>query len=415
KRIKIKQTKNIVMGLSSAELGYHKKESDFSWLVKNGILESKDVIYIFQNNIPKEARKLNHERGIIAYSERELLSTIESSKKIILIVNQISSLLKHLVKCDFEGLYLYKVETEFRFWSPLIKKINPINVLYSLAQGWPELHIVPFLSHHNIKTSNWFYGAGEFAYKTSSSQFNDNNIRFCLREADQTLVWNELTRKLLNDRQWIQTKNKIHVYGPVMNGCWNNLKLQKNIEKFTIVVFDSESMKSHARLQRGHGPFYELSTQEGFYKGIQDLLKKYPDAKFIIKGKKPITNNPLYHDVSSLNELKNMANGNVTFEELKTDPLSLISIADLVISSPFTSPGLAAIALGVPSIYYDSTKFCKSTFKNAFDSITLNTSQELINVVEKVKNNEFKFTEDALAYFNQISPDEMSSKIKDLL
>ena len=134
-----------------------------------------------------------------------------------------------------------------------------------------------------------------------------------------------------------------------------NKESKKIISIFDFFAFDDKD--SRKDLDTFYYPldYYNNKLIDDFYTSIIKL-SKLKDTIFIIKNKKRDIRNKYF-----IKNYKFMFDNQdkFIFADTSLDPAKIIKKSDYCISLPFTSPGIIAKNLNVPSIYYDPSKKIK--------------------------------------------------------
>jgi polysaccharide biosynthesis PFTS motif protein len=280
-----------------------------------------------------------------------------------------------------------------RLWLAIFKNIKPAYFCYSFSAGWPEPYEVAVANALGIKTINWFYGTSEFGYTKTLATFNDCNVRFAVRAAQELWVWNPLIKDLIEKRSFLPSQSHIEVVGPILNGNWNliNETSAKN-QSFTIAVFDITPMKPRMRLQHGEGPYCDAEMQDRIYQTVFKIHQLFPSVRLLIKTKR--ANNPqMFESQPTLTKLLSSNLDRIEFLTPNSDPYLAIQEADLVISTPYTSPSMLALSMGRKGLFYDPTRTANYTFKNAFKNLTVSCEEDLISLISEALKGSAEFNQ----------------------
>lgn len=403
--------KYICSGISSSEFPENDNELNFSWLVTNNILNSNDVLYILNSPPSKRTENFLASKNIQFVTKSSLFAAIPFLIKTSITWDIFKNTTSYLFRLNFKNKIILHSFIDTRSWLEVFTKLAPKYYINSFSVGWPETFETLLCGPMKIKSILWFYSAGEFLYSTSNSSFNDQGTRFCINESSEIWVWNNLVKKLFEERSLNNNhSSNIEVIGPILNGDWGVFNKQKNKqEALTISVFDLTPMKARMRLNYGEGPFCNTELQEKFYQGILKIYQTFPDIKIVIKTKRH--HDPLVYDlVPTLKMLIESKLERIIFLPANSNPYQAIADSDLVISVPYTSPTMMALSFGIAGIYYDPIGLCNYTFQDAFKHLTIKNEIELIQHVKNYKAAEFK---DEI--FPVISINEIENKLKEKL
>ncbi len=261
----------------------------------------------------------------------------------------------------------------------------------------------------------WFYSAGEFLYSQKDKNFQDLSVRYCIFESDELWVWSQQVKDIFSKRLLLkEDAHKIFISGPILNGNWNQLSQQKDkTSPFTLCIFDLTPMNARRRLTYGEGPFCNAELQEKLYQAVFKLHEEFPKIDIQIKTKRK--QNPLLYDISpSLMKLAELKLPRIHFLDAHSDPYQAIAAADLVISTPYTSPTMLALAFGRKAIYYDPIQLCQYSFQNIFQKITVQSQAELIQLVQNMMNKKDSHSYKENSGFDVFTPESLSQRVQHL-
>ncbi len=413
-----KNFKYLWTGISPVEYPVKEGKLDFSWPVLNKITTAEDSLFLLEVAPSESCKKYLNSHNIQYALRSQMLSSLPIVNKASIVIKQLFYFIFYIFRVNFQTNFLFSSTLQTRSWAYIFKKINPSFYIYSFSAGWPELPEAAICHSLKIKSVCWFYGTSEFGYTNRFSDFCDDNVRFSIRESDETWVWNNLIKKLIEKRNLVKTSNQIHVIGSILNG---NLDVISSPPKpkdqfFKIAIFDITPMKPHMRLQYGEGPYCSQIMQEKFYQGMLQVYKNFPNVQLIIKTKRS-ENLLVYQEVETLKYFQTTKLDRVIMLDSDADPYVAIEKADLVISTPYTSPSLLALSFGVPGLFYDPTQIANHTYLNAFKPLTLYTEEELFKAVSKMLSGdfeEFKLKHDQ-EKFPTILPEEVKTRLRQRL
>jgi len=194
---------------------------------------------------------------------------------------------------------------------------------------------------------SYFYSTFEqpkVNYNNSSQKFE-----FYLYNWPITLVWNERQLNLIQDN--CKYKVNASIVGPIWTIDSNEILNKNNL--FTIVIFDTQIHKKYYHFGVSTlSDYYEynINVNLRFLKDIIEIAEMY-NINIIHKTKRDIGNRSLNSYERLLKKIK--IKSNYIQYDSSVSPLKLIQIADVVISSPFTSTAIIAKTLNKPSFFYD--------------------------------------------------------------
>lgn len=404
-KFKFKKFKFIFTGISAVEYPATDTSLNFAWPVVNGIVKAEDSLFVLDLEPNDKVKKYLDEKKIQYVTKNKLINSLPFFEKLNVLISPV-------LKSNFQ----YTSYVQNRIWYSLFKKLNPSHFVLSFSSGWPELHEVSIANALGIKTINWFYGTSEFGYTQNQSNFKDKSVRFCVRECNELWIWNSLLKDLIEERSFIPSDNKIHVIGPILNGDWSVLKESAaSKKKFKIAFFDITPMNARRRLQYGEGPYCNFQMQNEIYQSVFKLLAAFPDIEILIKTKRA-ENPDIFESLPALVKLQESQDKRIQFLPPNANPYLAIKDADLVISTPYTSPSILALILGKKGLFYDPIGIAKHTYKEAFKNLTIYSDESLLEVISKFMKSELDIK--ALydqKHFSIINVEQMEKNLKERL
>jgi len=374
--------KYLFTGISLVEYPTSEATLNFAWPVANDVVRADEALFILDVKPDQKTRAFLAKKKINFVTRRTLMNSLSFYERVSIGFNTFFSLF--YFGSFYKKNFLSACHLHNRVWYSIFKRIDPAYFCFSFSSGWPEPNEIAIANSLNIKTINWFYGTSEFGYTNSYSSFTDDNVRFCVREAREFWVWNTVIKDLIVKRSFIPSENHIEVVGPILNGNWNLLNQPpKKKVPFRIAFFDITPMKPRMRLQYGEGPYCNAEMQDKIYRSILKIHETFRDIEIVIKTKRA-ENYAIYEAQPTLTHLLNANLDRVTFLPANSDPYLAIKDADLVVSTPYTSPSILALSLGQKGIFYDPTRTAKCTFKDAFKNLTVYSEDELISLISNV-------------------------------
>lgn len=382
---RFKKYKYLCSFCTLSDISLNEKGAGFDWLTNKNITPASETLYIFQTKLPEKIKKTLENRNLHVTSITELYFQLPLIDKIKIVSKCLQMLLLNVISCSYKMELTTEFTKEFLIWDKIFKILNPTHLVYSFSNGWPEPPLVLASNFNKISSHIWFYSAGEFSYSMHQKKFNDIAIRYSVFSSSELWVWNDWVKSLL-ERRLLFPKDacKIQVIGPILNDDWS--KLFKNREKSSntkpvIAIYDLTPMKTRMRLNYSCGPFCNKHVHDSFYEGVRQVIQEFPQVDFLIKTKRKF-NPQIYNGSYFLSKIQEDNYPNVTFLASEDSPYESISRADLVISSPFTSPTFIALAIGKPAFYFNPTSDHFYTANNYFDLISINGVNDLKKAIE---------------------------------
>jgi polysaccharide biosynthesis PFTS motif protein len=410
-KFELRQFNYVFTGISPVEYPDTDGSLNFAWPVLNKLLRSEDCLFVLDLEPNAKSKKQLDKFKIQYVTRSRLINSLGGFEKLAILFQ--SSLKEIFIWNFYFNNFRQNNFLSNRIWYSIFKKIKPTHFIFSFSSGWPELHEVSIANALGIKTINWFYGTSEFGYVSQDIEFSDDSVRFSIRECAELWIWNPLLKSLIEKRSFVKSENEIVVVGPLLNGDWR--VFQKEIphrKSFKIAIFDITPMKTRMRLQYGEGPYCNYEMQNRIYESVVEILKKFPQVEILIKTKR--AENPLIFDsIPALVKLQELNSDRIQFLPFNSNPYLGIQEADLVISTPFTSPSILALILGKCGLFYDPIGIARGTFQKAFRNLTVYSEEELFKAIEQQIEGKATFKNRySLEHFPEISIAQMEKNIK---
>ncbi|MBI4280435.1 MAG: hypothetical protein HY660_18435 [Armatimonadetes bacterium] len=169
------------------------------------------------------------------------------------------------------------------------------------------------------------------------------------------IVWGECTARLF--RRYAGEHAQVIVTGPVMFATDAAVPGDDGPRRgFRVGVFDisPHSGKLLAVIGAGGG-WYSVEDVRRFYRDIVDALNALPlsDVEIVVKPKRPSTGRHVADGYAEMLEaLDQHTSARVSYSPSSANPWEVLASLDACVSMPFTSTTSAALALGVPSVFY---------------------------------------------------------------
>ncbi len=206
---------------------------------------------------------------------------------------------------------------------------------------------------------------------------------------DHLITWNELLRKYFKDHPG--SFRQIHVVGCLWAGHIRGKEGEKGqnpqldsaklTNKFIISAFDTTYTRNG---------FTSYSEGIAFANHLLKLADEYPDIHIFVKEKK---NRDIHHTLDPVNgpALLNLYKKMGDHPRIKTsfdneDSSKLISIADMVVSFPFTSTTFEALSVNKPAVWHDPMGYYRDTPYAKVGGVTTHSYEEMKAKVLEIKN-----------------------------
>ena len=236
------------------------------------------------------------------------------------------------------------------------------------------------VSQKGIEIVSYFYST--FEQPKVKDRINNQKFEFYLYNWPITLVWNEAQSQLLKLNSKFIINEKI--VGPIFDtDSSDSIPPLKN---FTIAVFDSQIHK-----KQFHFGVSTLADYHEFNKNVNLFFLKdiiSCSEMFNISILHKIKRNIGKRSVESYTNYLNKLNENLNYLQVESSisAIKVIDMADMVISSPFTSTALYGSMRNKPTFYYDPSGWIQKEDPAAHGIPVISGITELTQIIENILN-----------------------------
>lgn len=289
----------------------------------------------------------------------------------------------HFTIALFKNPLLVKLYRDIGFF-PLINFLNENKIVshYSLTNTLADEQnlAISSLPKRNFITHFTSYSANSkpMKYKCHGDDQFAEYPYFRNIIVDQAWVWNQ------DQADWLKKFNpeiKTFVIGPVLfylpQSSTTVSKNGKTILLFDVTPFPAVQIKER---MGWHG--YNYYQTENAVRTVKDILEVFEGYKIQIKPKRPYSN---LHDQTYVDLINQSASSKkLDLLDTNVNTYQVISDADLVITTPYSSPALIAPALGKKAIYYDPTGLVLCNYQLPTNVYFCSGKEELKNLAGKL-------------------------------
>jgi len=273
-------------------------------------------------------------------------------------------------------------------WQEVLEKVEFKHFITHSDFG--ESHVGRNIALHQAGVQTWYF-IDSIAYELNYRREEGHGKLFpfwAYLDYDHLVSWHKALCQYFKDHP--HSFRKTHVVGCLW-GSHVEEKNQarkkidsaalKNIDNyFVIACFDSTYlMNAHISYAGGIA----------FAEQLLKLVEENPDVFIIFKEKKSRKDHVFLHPVLGprLVELyeKMSANSRIKFFDNQGDSSEIISIADMVITFPFSSPTFEAFSVNKPAIWHDALCEYRETLYARIDGVMTHSYDELKNRVLEIK------------------------------
>jgi hypothetical protein len=272
------------------------------------------------------------------------------------------------------------------------------------SYGLQENPIVSVVRALHKKTIWWSYaGLGANYYPgLKLDNFLFEQIDEVITLSEEKCVWSGLDKGTLIARDLTpiqEEKAKFIVTGPLMSGETKWIKLRsgqarKKYKEFNddeqyklwITIFDLPVDDPSIYIKH-RCPFTTITKEFelSFFRDVELILEKYQNVGIIYKPKRRVAEKFFESDYKKKLFSKDnplFSSGRIVKLPYNIDPYMAISMGDVAIAMPYTSALIASISFKRDGIYYDPLANLGSAYPELFNSITLNSFEQLCDRVE---------------------------------
>ena len=235
-------------------------------------------------------------------------------------------------------------------------------------------------SQKGIEIVSYFYST--FEQPKLKDRINNQKFEFYLYNWPISLVWNDAQGQLLKLNSKFIINEKI--VGPIYDtDSSDSIPPLKN---FTIAVFDSQIHK-----KQFHFGVSALADYSEFNKNVNLFFLKdiiSCSEMFNISILHKIKRNIGKRSVESYTNYLNKLNENLNYLQVESSisAIKVIDMADMVISSPFTSTALYGSMRNKPTFYYDPSGWIQKEDPAAHGIPVISGITELTQIIENILN-----------------------------
>lgn len=366
------------------QLEENKRGPDF--IVDDKKILYSDVVYFPLVALSEEQKKrlLQLKSDVFYISNKEGNSSHFPSWKRLLLISLKEKFLRNTdVVSD-----AYLALAEYFTWQRLMSKVEIKHFITHCDMG--AAHIPRNIALEQSGVQTWYFTDSMNLGLNMCQNGNKSGERhpfWTYLYYDHLVVWHEILANFYADHPG--SFKQIHEVGclwgdhiadrkSVMTG-----KTTKSKVPFTILFFDSS---------------YALNTRTSYEEGVAfarhllQLADEYPDIMIVLKEKKKRTIHTrldpllgprllaLYEKMDTHSRVK-------TFID-KFDSSNLISIADMVVSFPFTSTTFEALSVNKPAIWHDPLGYYRNTPYGNVGGVTTHNYEELKKKILEIKGME---------------------------
>jgi hypothetical protein len=181
---------------------------------------------------------------------------------------------------------------------------------------------------------------------------------YCFDCYDVYLTWGKAWRNVLDGTtKFIKSEHVVgcHYLDALLPEYLKHKRLRvEDAKKRTVLIFTGDLV----------GGQYPFSRTLSFLEACCGLALAYPDFEFLIKTKHAADGQRVLAN-ARFKEIFLRVQRNCRFlEEPQHEYVKYLAAADVVIAMGFTTPGVEAILLGIPTIYYDGFRFAGLPFRS---------------------------------------------------
>jgi hypothetical protein len=383
-------------GISPQEIPDRDHRLNFAWAVQYGALPKEDVLYLLPCGTNAQQKAYLKGNGIAWAEPEQVFRLLPPAARLRALGCALRALMAGTLRSTATDTLLPRFAANAGFWSELADTLGIQRYVTTISQAWPEKPELAVMKTRGIKCINWAYSANSLQFATNQPGFRDVGVARSIVISDESWVWNPAYRAWLLKRQLEPSQSStILVAGPLMcgNAGWMKpeaaaarVQLGLPREGVCIGVFDMPFVNERWRDRYGGGPGqFEFADYEAFCDGIRELLDRLPASFALVKPKRSF-NDPYRSFPQVLHRLidaggEYVRRGRVFLVDENVDPYLPVSASDVAVGMPYTSPILAARAIGRPGAFYDPRKRASHASVPGLRELTIQSIEELIEFV----------------------------------
>jgi hypothetical protein len=385
------------LGISPQEIADRDGRLDFAWAARFGHVSPRDAIFFPPTRATAAQRAHYTRNGIQLVEPQHTFGLLDRSERVRVAAAMLRGFLAAAFRAPAVGPLLARLIPRARYWEAAFNVLHAAVYVTSTSHSWPEKPEVAVARARGIRTIIWAYSANSPTFALESASFRDLGVPRSVIVAREFWVWNEAYAAWLAARQVEdgEARCEVRTVGPLMCGDarWLDLDSREARSRLglpaagtCVAIFDMPPMNDLWRDTFGGGPpMIDIDSYVAFWHTIERLLLRVPDCFALLKLKRDMR-----HAYRSAPELlqklvdpsgEHARAGRIIVIDVNVDPYLPIAACDVALGVPYTSPVLAAHAIGRPAFYLDPLRRANWPSARQYRNITIQTEDEAAAVI----------------------------------
>jgi hypothetical protein len=385
------------LGISPQEMADRGDRLDFTWPVRFGYVPPQDVLFFPPIRASHSQRAYWRSNGIRVVEPQQAFSILAPAQRVRVAAQMLRGFAAALGYPSAAAPLLGRFVPRASYWAAAFDALRTSVYVTSTSYSWPEKPEVAVARARGVRTIVWAYSANSPTFATESPSFRDLGVLRSVIVAREFWVWNEAYAHWLNARQ-AESEDKrceVRVVGALMCGDakWLQTDAREARSRLTlpahgtcVAIFDMPPMNDLWRDTFGGGPpMIDIDSYIAFWDTIERLLARVPGWFALVKLKRE-----LRHTYRALPDIlrrlvdpagEHMRTGRVILIDVNVDPYLPVAACDAAIGVPYTSPVLAAHAIGRSAFYLDPLKRANWPSERAYRNISIRSEDEAAEII----------------------------------
>ena len=383
---KKKKNKNFKYGIMIVDQGsqFNNKIQKVDFLIDNKNIYKKEVVFICYNKMKKAYSKYMHENKLYFIDNLYKRNNSKTIKKILSY-----SLFPFTQNIPFLPLIdtYFKLLVVYLTWDSFAEE-NKIDNLITFSDWGVKSVGRNIILKNNNNTKTWYYehsiGSRLLYYSREHKGMNLRFTAFGFLFYDYWITWSDLQKEYY--------KTHLHEINAFINvGClWaeNTMNLTKNVKDNDILLSIKKNINTRQKkiisvfdTTLGNDLIQSSDEGEDFLKGMQALVKDISNSVMFFKPK--MSQKSMGRFSPQIVDLyKKLSDHPRCYVFPKhVNPSELISVSDLVIALPFTTPSFEALCARKKAIYYDAHDKYNGAVFDKIPELVMHNYEELVKRV----------------------------------
>ncbi|HBH97049.1 MAG TPA: hypothetical protein DDX89_04570, partial [Candidatus Omnitrophica bacterium] len=367
----------IYQAMNLNELSLSREDRNAVWIVDGERVKPQDILFVMPDGMEPARRQAFRRSPYQMLSVRGLLSGMP----VRLLIRTFAVLMKFLGAYPFRatGSVPKALSASYALslltWKPIVDHLKPYSYVVNFGDLGREDPAILYMNAVGVHTAMYCFAANSYLFATQRCGCDFRAVVFSHILVSTVAVWHENFQQFLAAHP--QEGTAVRVVGPLMAGDESvlaretgELRQAYGIQArngaqglWVITAFDVAAVAKGWLPSNGSTYHLNPYTEEyaaAFLRDMVRLLNERQDLLLVYKPQRDLAKAkfaPSQECAALVQTLREHPRAEVVKDTI--NPWLPIAVADLSIAMPFTSPALAALHYGRPSIYHDPLNRCQ--------------------------------------------------------